>query len=238
MYPVGGAGVPKSADPSAVPTAPVGPRLGARSTPLLRAGRAALASASMGDLWLVRHGETEWSASGRHTSRTDVDLTEAGRRGASALRPRLAGLAFARVLTSPRRRARLTCELAGFADRAEVVDDLVEWDYGKDEGRTNAEISAERPGWTLWRDGPAGGETAAEAGERADRVVGAALRSEGPVLAFTHGHISRVIGARWIGLPVSAGGNLRLFTASVSVLGHDRETPAIVRWNDTGHLDD
>jgi broad specificity phosphatase PhoE len=189
------------------------------------------------ELWLVRHGETEWSANGRHTSRTDLVLTDTGRRQALALRPRLAGRRFVRVLTSPRRRARQTCELVGFDDQAEVLEDLAEWDYGDDEGRTTAEIRQERPGWTVWRDGPKGGETAEEVGRRADRVIALVRQADGPVLAFSHGHFSRVLGARWIELDVADGARLRLSTASISVLGYERETPAVVRWNDIAHLE-
>ncbi len=189
------------------------------------------------ELWLVRHGETEWSASGRHTGTTDIELSEAGIRHATALRERLTGIDFGRVLTSPLQRARVTCELAGFGDRAEVVTDLAEWDYGKDEGLTTIQIREERPGWTVWRHGPRDGETAQEIGQRADRVIALAKEAPGPVLAFGHGHMCRVIGARWIGLDAAEGIRLKLSTAAVCVLGHDRETPAIVRWNDTGRLD-
>ena len=189
------------------------------------------------ELWLVRHGETEWSASGRHTGTTDIELSEAGRRHATSLRERLTGVDFDRVLTSPLQRARVTCELAGFGDRAEVVADLAEWDYGQDEGLTTIQIREERPGWTVWRDGPRDGETAQEIGQRADRVIALAKESPGPVLAFGHGHMCRVIGARWIGLSAAEGIRLKLSTAAVCVLGHDRETSAIVRWNDTGRLD-
>ena len=204
-----------------------------------------------GELWLVRHGETAWSASGRHTGTTDIELSDAGRRHAAALRERLEDQSFARVLTSPLQRARVTCELAGFGDRAEIVTDLAEWDYGQDEGRTTTEIREERPGWTVWRQGPRGGESAAEVGRRADRVIALVRESPtresparespaidpGPVLAFGHGHLCRVIGARWIGLDPADGIRLKLSTAAICVLGHDRETPAIVRWNDTGHPD-
>lgn len=189
------------------------------------------------ELWLVRHGETEWSASGQHTGTTDIELTDAGRRHASALRERLQGIEFDRVLTSPLQRARVTAELAGFGDRAEVVAELAEWDYGQDEGRTTPQIREDRPGWTVWRDGPLEGETAEQVGRRADKIIALATESAGRVLAFGHGHISRVIGARWIGLAAAEGIGLKLSTASVSVLGYDRETRAIVRWNDTGHLD-
>ncbi|MDQ1643784.1 MAG: hypothetical protein QOJ90_3135 [Actinomycetota bacterium] len=191
-----------------------------------------------GELWLVRHGETEWSATGRHTGLTDIDLTDDGRRHAMALRKRLAGREFVRVLTSPSLRARVTCELAGFAERAEVVDDLHEWDYGQDEGLTSEQIRRDVPGWTVWDPGPRGGETAAQISERADRVIAMARGEQGAVLAFAHGHISRVIGARWIGLEAIDGARLKLSTAAVCVLDHERDVPAIDRWNDTGHLEE
>lgn len=181
-------------------------------------------------LWLVRHGETEWSASGRHTSRTDVDLTAAGEVAASRLRPRLAEVPFVLVLTSPRLRARRTAALAGFPD-AEVTEDLAEWDYGDDEGLTTAQLREHRPGWTVWTHGPRNGETAQQVGARADRVIGRARAAGGPVLAFSHGHLSRVLGARWIGLGVEAGACFELATASVSVLGWERGTATVQLWN-------
>lgn len=186
-------------------------------------------------LWLVRHGETEWSAAHRHTSRTDLDLTLAGVTAAERLAGRLSGNGFVRVLASPRLRARRTAALAGFGDAA-VLDDLREWDYGEDEGRTTAEIREERPGWTVWSHGPQGGETAEDVRRRADRVVAEVRAAHGPVLAFSHGHFCRVLGARWLGLEVGAGAHLELSTASVSVLGWERETPTLEHWNDTGSL--
>lgn len=186
-------------------------------------------------LWLVRHGETEWSANGRHTGRTDVDLTDAGEAAARGVAGRLPDLTWARVLTSPRLRARRTAELAGFP-HAEVVEDLQEWDYGADEGRTTAEIREDRAGWTVWADGPRDGELAADVARRADRVVELAQATVGPVLAFSHGHFSRVLGARWVGRPVDFGAHLYLATAAVCVLGFERESPVIDRWNDTGSL--
>ena len=188
------------------------------------------------ELWLVRHGETEWSASGRHTGRTDVPLTAQGRANASGLRERLAGIAFARVLTSPLSRARETCALAGFGDRAEVVEALREWEYGDDEGLTTAAIRSDRPGWTVWADGPRGGETAQQVGARADLIVALARSTEGRVLAFSHGHLSRVIGARWIGAGVAEGAHLRLEPGAICVLGWERETPALQLWNSTARL--
>ena len=193
------------------------------------------ASAPPSQLWLVRHGETEWSAGGRHTSRTDLDLTPAGVEAATTLAARLAGATFRRVLTSPRRRARRTAELAGFPS-PDTVEDLQEWDYGADEGRTTAEIRVERPGWTVWRDGPQDGETVQDVSARADRVIALARAVDGPVLAFSHGHFSRVLGARWLGLPATDGAHLMLSTASVSVLGWERDTPALRHWNHTGSL--
>jgi broad specificity phosphatase PhoE len=187
-------------------------------------------------LWLVRHGETEWSASGRHTSHTDVALTERGRALAANLQTRLAGIDFDLVLTSPLGRARQTCRLAGFGERAEIVDDLHEWDYGSGEGLTTAQIREMSPGWTVWSRALPGGESAAEVGARADRVIARARSAGGRTLAFTHGHLSRVVGARWIGLPVADGSRLGLDTAAVSVLGWERETPVLHRWNDTGTL--
>jgi len=186
-------------------------------------------------LWLVRHGETEWSANGRHTSRTDLDLAEAGVEAARSVAGRLEGTSFARVLTSPLLRARRTAELAGYGS-AESLDDLREWDYGADEGLTTSQIRESRPGWTVWEDGPAGGETAADVAARADRVTELVRSTDGPVLAFSHGHFSRVLGARWLGLEVRDGAHLALSTASVSVLGWERDTPAVLHWNHTGTL--
>ena len=186
-------------------------------------------------LWLVRHGETEWSASGRHTSRTDLDLTETGVEAARSVADTLRGTSFARVLSSPLLRARRTAELAG-AGSPELVEDLREWDYGDDEGLTTTKIRESRPGWTVWRDGPQGGETCAEVGVRADRVIELVRAMDGPVLAFSHGHFSRVLGARWLGLEVTDGAHLALSTASVSVLGWERDTPAVLHWNHTGTL--
>jgi probable phosphoglycerate mutase len=183
-------------------------------------------------LWLVRHGETEWSASGRHTGISDIPLTEAGERQARALAPMLAELAPALVLCSPRRRAQHTAELAGLRVD-EIVDDLAEWDYGEYEGRTTHEIRDERPGWSIWTDGVPGGETAAQVGARADRVLVRAARalSDGPVVLVGHGHFSRVLGARWMGMPVAGGAHLLLGTAAPSILGAQYGAPAIVRWN-------
>jgi len=180
---------------------------------------------------LVRHGETKWSAAGRHTSHTDVPLTEGGRRQGEALGSCLKGWRFALVLTSPLRRATETCRLAGLGDEAEIRPDLVEWDYGEYEGRTTYEIRMERPGWTLWSDGVPGGESAEQVGARADRILAEAWRAQGDVALFSHGHFLRVLATRWIGLPPGEGRSLALDTATMSVLGFERETPVIVQWN-------
>jgi broad specificity phosphatase PhoE len=185
---------------------------------------------------LVRHGETEWSASGKHTSVTDVPLTEAGRAAAARLRPLFAGLDLALVLVSPRARARETAELAGLGDRAVVDEDLVEFDYGAYEGRTTPEIREERPGWSLWDDGAPGGETVADVGRRADRVIARALAAGGDVALFAHGHLLRVLGARWIEQPPALGGGLALSTGAICRLSFERERRAIWAWNDTCHL--
>ncbi len=185
---------------------------------------------------LVRHGATEWSASGQHTSRTDLPLTEEGRAAAAKLRERLAGFDFALVLTSPLSRARQTAELAGLADGAQIDEDLREFDYGDYEGRTTAEIREERPGWDVWRDDSPGGETPDQVGVRADRVIERALAAGGDVALFAHGHLLRVLGARWMEDPAVKGGNLGLSTGSVCELGFERERRAIWLWNDTTHL--
>ena len=184
---------------------------------------------------LVRHGETEWSATGKHTSVTDVPLLDSGRRDAEALRDHLAGREFALVLTSPRARARDTAELAGFGDRAEVEEDLVEVDYGHYEGLTTPEIRETVPGWTVWEHGSPGGETVDDVGRRADRVIERALAADGDTIVFAHGHLLRILAARWLGQPASFGGQLLLSTGSMSELGFERERRAIALWNDTSH---
>jgi broad specificity phosphatase PhoE len=186
-------------------------------------------------LWVVRHGETEWARLGRHTGRTDIPLTELGREQARALEARLAGHGFRLVLSSPLSRALDTARLAGFGDRVETTDDLLEWDYGDDEGRTTPEIRADRPGWTIWRDGPAAGETGAAVGGRVDRVIARvrAAAAGGDAIAFAHGHVLRVLAARWVGLSPADGRRLALATATLSILGWEREQPVIERWNDT-----
>jgi broad specificity phosphatase PhoE len=183
------------------------------------------------EIVLVRHGETQWSRDGRHTGRTDVPLTPAGRVQAEALAAGLAGRRFARVLTSPLQRAAETCRLAGVCDAAEVRDELMEWDYGAYEGRTTAQVRRERPGWLLWRDGVPDGETADRVAARVDPLV-AELRSvAGDAAVFAHGHVLRVLTARWLGLPAAEGRLFALATATVSVLGWERETAVVRRWN-------
>jgi len=179
---------------------------------------------------LVRHGETEWSRAGRHTSRTDLPLTEAGERQARELRSALAGRAFAVVLSSPLIRARRTAELAGFAN-PELVDDLRELGYGDYEGRTTADIQREVPGWTVWTGVLPGGETLAAAAARADRVIERIRSVDGTVLVFGHGHLSRILAVRWCGLPPDVGAHFLLGASSVCSLGYERATPAIQFWN-------
>jgi probable phosphoglycerate mutase len=181
-------------------------------------------------LFAVRHGETEWSLSGQHTGRTDVPLTEAGRERANQVGGFLAGRTFALVLTSPFSRARDTAAIAGFPDAA-VDDDLREWDYGDYEGRRTLEIREERPGWFLWDDGVPNGETIDEVAARADRVIARALAVDGDVLVFAHGHILRVLTARWLEQPPGFGRHLILSPATLSILAHEREAPALETWN-------
>jgi probable phosphoglycerate mutase len=184
------------------------------------------------ELWLVRHGETEWARLGRHTGRTDIPLTERGREQANAVRDELEGRAFALVLSSPLSRALDTARLAGFADRVVTEDDLMEWDYGADEGRTTLEIRLERPGWTIWRDGPKAGETIDDVAARVDRVIARVRALDGDALVFAHGHVLRVLAARWLGEPPTEGRLFALSTATLSVLGWERETAVIERWNE------
>lgn len=186
-------------------------------------------------LVLVRHGATTWSRDGRHTGRTDLPLDEDGRRQAARLGARLAGEKFALVRTSPLRRARETCALAGFADQAVVDGALAEWDYGEYEGRTTVEIRAERPGWQLFRDGCPGGEDAAAVGARVDGFL-EQLGEEpdapgGTVACFAHGHVLRVLAARWLGLPPEDARLVALNTASISVLAYEHEWRVVERWN-------
>jgi broad specificity phosphatase PhoE len=180
---------------------------------------------------LVRHGETEWTRSGQHTGRTDIPLTEAGRRAAHTVGAALEGRRFALVLTSPLSRASETCRLAGLGDSAAERDELMEWDYGAYEGRRTVDIRGERPGWSLWRDGAAEGETAAEVGARADRVIAELRSAAGDAAVFGHGHALRVLAARWLGLEPAAGRLLALDPATISVLGYERETAVVRMWN-------
>jgi probable phosphoglycerate mutase len=180
---------------------------------------------------VVRHGETEWSRDKRHTGRTDLPLTAEGREQALALIARLSGLSFAAVFVSPLRRARETCELAGFADRAIVDPDLVEWDYGEYEGMTGAEIQERRPGWTLFRDGVIGGETIDDVAARAERLLTRVRAIDGNVLLFGHGHQLRILTARWLDFPAAAAQHLQLATASPSTLGYEHDWTALLSWN-------
>jgi probable phosphoglycerate mutase len=190
-------------------------------------------------VYLARHGETDWSLSGQHTGLTDLPLTERGERNARQLGKRLEGTTFSKVFTSPLQRAARTCALAGFGTSAEVLPELVEWNYGDYEGRRTTEIHAERPDWLLFRDGCPGGETPAQVGERADRVVSTVRAVQGNVLLFSSGHFLRVLAARWLGLAAEAGKYFFLSTASVSVLGYEHELsePVIRLWNDVRHID-
>jgi broad specificity phosphatase PhoE len=178
---------------------------------------------------LLRHGATEWSLSGRHTGRTDVPLNDLGREQARAAGELLRGMTFAQVLTSPLCRAADTCALAGFD--GEPDPDLMEWDYGTFEGRTSAEIDVEHPGWTLWAAGVVGGERAAEVGRRVDRVIERARRTPGDTLCVAHGHVLRVLTARWLGLPPIGGRLFVLATGSACVLGWERDAPVVSQWN-------
>jgi broad specificity phosphatase PhoE len=192
-------------------------------------------------LWLIRHGETEWSAEGKHTSRTDIPLTERGRQRAAELGKYLAGTTFLAVLRSPMQRARETCELAGFGDVAVVDEGLREWNYGVYEGRTSREIQAEIPGWGVWKDPIIGGETAEQVGVRAEGVIARALavdhraaqeeREVSNVALFAHAHVLRVLAARWIGLEARGGRLFALGTGNISVLGWEWETKVVLQWN-------
>ena len=183
------------------------------------------------EIWLIRHGETEWSTSGRHTGRTDVPLTPAGQRQAEALGRHLAGRPFALVLTSPLARARETCQLAGYESVARTSEDLREWDYGIYEGRTTADIRVTEPGWSIWTSPVPEGESVDQVGVRARRVIDQALQADGDVGLFAHAHVLRILAACWIGRPPGDGRSFALATASVSVLGWERETRVIQRWN-------
>lgn len=183
------------------------------------------------EIWLVRHGETEWSRSGQHTSRTDLPLTAEGERQAAGLKRMLEGHRFAQVLASPMKRALDTCRLVGLTPQ--ISDDLKEWDYGDFEGLTTHEIQESVPGWTVWTAPSPHGESTEQVGARADRIIARTLAAEGDTALFGHGHLLRVLAARWIGLGPSDGRMLALATASLSVLGYERETRVIRLWNQT-----
>jgi broad specificity phosphatase PhoE len=189
-------------------------------------------------VFLARHGETAWTISGQHTGLTDIPLTERGERNARRLGERLKGLTFAKVFSSPLRRARRTCELAGFGDRAEIDPDLVEWNYGKYEGKTTAEIHKDQPNWNIFRDGCPGGESVAEIGARAGRVITRLRKIDADVLLFSSAHILRVLAGCWLGLGAAGGKNFVLTTATLSMLGyeHNRGEPAVRLWNDGKHV--
>ena len=191
---------------------------------------------ALNELWLARHGETSWSRAGRHTGRTDVPLTPAGERQATALGERLRGVAFALVLASPLERARRTAELAGFGDALVLDEDLMEVDYGAYEGRTTAEIHRARPGWDLWRDGCPDGETIAHAAARAERSLARARAADGPALLIGHGHLTRTLASRALTLAPDHGRHLALDPASLSIVGAEHAAPAIWLWNDASHL--
>jgi broad specificity phosphatase PhoE len=182
-------------------------------------------------VYVVRHGETEWSLSGQHTGVTDILLTENGRAVARRLQPILAKVSFSLVLTSPLGRARETCELVGLGGRAIVEPDLMEWNYGEYEGLTAKQIHAKRPGWVIFRDGSPGGETPEEVAARADRVIARVRAAPGNVALFAHGHIFRVLVSRWIGLPPATGQHFLLDTATLNILGYYRDSPAVKIWN-------
>jgi broad specificity phosphatase PhoE len=190
-------------------------------------------------IYLARHGETEWSISGQHTGLTDIPLTARGERNARQLGQRLAGLKFSHVFTSPLKRARRTCELAGFAKQAVIDPDLVEWNYGDYEGKTSQDIHREQPDWEVFHDGGPHGESVAQVGARADRVVARLRALNSGALVFSSGHFLRVLGARWCGLDTSAGKSLFLSTAALSAVGyeHGLESPVIRLWNDCRHVE-
>jgi broad specificity phosphatase PhoE len=183
-------------------------------------------------LTLIRHGDTEWSLSGRHTGWTDIQLVDSGRRQAKLLGRRLAGRSFALVLSSPLSRALETCRLAGLGDAVTTDPDLREWNYGDLEGLTSDEIRGSMPGWTIWSGRVPGGETAGEVGQRADRVIERALSVDGDIAIFAHGHLLRVLAARWLGLPADHGALFELATATLSRLGWERERRVIELWNE------
>jgi broad specificity phosphatase PhoE len=185
----------------------------------------------MSEVWLIRHAETEWSKLGRHTGRTDIPLTDEGRAHAATLPERLGGQAFAAVFVSPLGRARETAQLAGLGDQAQVREDLAEYDYGDYEGITTDAIREDRPGWYLWRDGVPNGEQPDDVGARVDRVIAEALAVEGDVALVAHGHVLRVLAARWVEQPASLAGRLALSTGALCRLGTEREVRVVRQWN-------
>ena len=182
-------------------------------------------------IWLIRHGETPWTLSGQHTGKTDIELTATGKLMAQAIGRELAGRHFDLILTSPRVRARETCRLSGYAETAVIDDDLQEWDYGAYEGRTSADIKKEVPDWSLWREGVPDGETIAAASARVDRAIQRALACPGDVALYAHGHILRVLAARWVGLPPDGGRYFSLDAGSISTLGYEHKLHVISKWN-------
>jgi len=186
---------------------------------------------------LIRHGQTLWSITGQHTGRTNIPLTELGRRQADALGEMLDGQAFSLVLSSPLVRAWETMERAGYAGQGVASDDILEWDYGVYEGRTTDDIRRDIPGWSIWTHPVEAGESVDEVATRADRTIEVCLAAAGPVAVFAHGHFLRIMAARWMGLPSTAGRNLSLGTATVSTLGWERENRVLRMWNDACHLD-
>jgi broad specificity phosphatase PhoE len=192
--------------------------------------------ATLNELWLTRHGETEWSRTLRHTGRTDLPLTAHGEAQARALGARLDGRRFALVLVSPLQRARRTAELAGYGDVLQVDDDLLEVDYGEYEGLTTADVRRARPDWDLWRDGCPGGETIADAAARAERALARARAADGPVLLVGHGHLTRTLATRALLLDPDHGRRIALDPATLSIVGSEHDAPALRLWNDAGHL--
>jgi broad specificity phosphatase PhoE len=185
----------------------------------------------MSSLWLIRHGETAWTVSGAHTGLTDLPLTPNGELQALAIRDRLRGRPFALVLSSPLLRARETCRIAGYAESAGIDPDLIEWNYGAYEGLSTPEIQKNRPNWNLWKDGVPNGETVEEVGHRADRVIARALSAGGDVALFAHGHLLRILSSCWLGLPPDCGRLFALSTATISILGYERDTRVLSNWN-------
>ncbi len=183
------------------------------------------------ELWLIRHGETAWSLSGQHTSRTDIPLTDHGRVRAEEIRHYLGGRQFSLVLTSPRQRARETCRIAGYSECAHIDENLSEWDYGTYDGRTTAEIRAERPGWSIWEDGVIGGEAIEQVAVRAHAIIERSLAAGGQVALFSHAHFLRILAATWLGLDPRGGKYFALGTGSISRLGFERENRVVLSWN-------